>query len=87
MKEYRLFQPDYMQRVDQLMPELIQMAKDGGEDVFLLWNDGAIRITADTTPDEIWAEHKRQDLQAAEANMMLGIRNLIAKWDNFNGRP
>ena len=84
MTKYLMFSPGAGQRVDPLMPGLIEEARKSQKDIFLLWNDHAIRITPESTPESIWADYREKCKQESEANLMRGIRTLIGRTDAWN---
>lgn len=86
MKTHTLYTFDPGTRIDLKLPGLIAKAKESHEDIYLSWNDDILLITEESTPESIWNEHREHARRDADANLMIGVRNLIGRWDGFNSR-
>jgi hypothetical protein len=86
MKTFTLYKAETGERIDVELPKLIEMVKETKVPVYFCWNDMSAMVTEDSTLEGIWGEFKRIDRVEADANLMRGVRNLVHKWDSFNGR-
>jgi len=87
MRTFTLYACSPGDRIDVILPRIIEGVKATGETVYFTFNGKTAEVTENSNLKEIWGEFKRIDLLEAEANLMRGVRNLVHQWDAFNEQP